>query len=487
MNTAIAKQSLIPTNLLEIVQYLEAMTSEERVEFFREPLHIFIFWFYYFPQNFECDLASFHDDWLWYLAMTDMSLLFIAFRGSLKTEETKIYVLYAILYALEEYIVVQSYEQTASNQWVRNLAKMMTTSSIINDFGNLHPYGQKRQIFEKSGSADFDARNGVKVQAISLGENARGISNFSEEQGTKRPTLLILDDVDNNSSTYTRSVIDKNYNKISGETIGAMSKKRSRVIFLGNVIRPDGVVPRFEKEKQNNTHWRIFKQPLYDERNEIAWKYFTPERIEQIKADEGKVAFGQNYLLIPYTWDAILSRDLISYGQCEIYDHICIGIDPAISERSTADKLGICATGFIDGKWKYVIESYGLLGRQKEPSRAVNFIHELYTRLNARTRNGVFCLVEVNAFQSIFRKLMQEKDIASRGYVSSKDKVTRFLEQEPSFNRGEIFFEEGKNSDLIADVIAFPDSEYKDIVDAMVFSFMGHNVSTVHRITTNKR
>lgn len=486
MNTAIAKQSLIPSNLLEIVQYLETLTGDERVEFFRNPLHIFIFWFYYFPQNFECELAVFHDDWLWYLAMTDMSILFIAFRWSLKTEETKVYVLYAILYALEEYIVVQSYEQTASNQWVRNLAKMLTSTTIVNDFGNLHPYGQKRQVFEKSGSADFDARNGVKVQAISLGENARGISNFSEEQGTKRPTLLILDDVDNNSSTLTRTVIDKNYLKITGETIGAMSKKRSRVIFLWNIIRPDGVVPRFEKDKQGNTHWKIFRQPLYNERNEIVWKYFTPERIEVLKADEWKIAFQQNYLLIPYSGDSILSRDLIRYGRCETYDHICIGIDPAISERSTADKLGICATGFIDGKWKYVIESYGLLGRQKDPSTAVNFIYELYTRLKSRTVHGVFCLVEINAFQSIFRKLLQEKSIACRGYTSSKDKVTRFLEQEPCFNRGEIFFEEGKNSDLIADVLQFPDSEYKDIVDAMVFSFMGTNVSTVHRITSKR-
>lgn len=486
MNQSLTKQSLIPTNLLEIVEYLETLTPPERVEFFRNPTHLFIFWFYYFPQNFECELATFHDDWLWYLGMTDMSLLFIAFRGSLKTEETKIYVLWLILYAVEEYIVVQSYEQTASNQWVRNLGKMMVSTTIVNDFGNLHPYGQKRQIFEKSGSADFDARNGVKVQAISLGENARGISNYSEEQGTKRPTLLILDDVDNNTSTYTRTVIDKNHLKITGETIGAMSKKRSRIIFLWNVIRTDGVVPRFEKEKAGNTHWKIFRQPLFDERNQIAWKYFTPERVEQIKADEWKVAFGQNYLLIPYTGDSILSRDLIRYGSCPVYDHICIGIDPAISEKSTADKLGICATGFIDGKWRYVIESYGLLGRQKDPSLAINFIFELYTRLKARTRNGVFCLVEVNAFQSIFRKLMQEKNIASRWYTSSKDKVTRFLENEPAFNRGEIFFEDGKNTDLVADVLQFPESEYKDIVDAMVFSFMGHNLSTVHRITSKR-
>lgn len=418
------------------------------------------------------------------MILTDLSLLLEAFRWSLKTEITKIGVLYSIVYTLEEYIVIQSYEQSASDQWVRNLAKMLTSRSIVEDYGNLHPYGQKRESFEKSGSADFDARNGVKVQALSLGESARGLSNFSEENGTKRPTLLVLDDVDNDRSTYTKTQIDKNYLKITGETIGAMSKKRSRVIFLWNTIRPDGVVRRFAKEKAWNDRWKIFRQPLFDEKNEIVWPYFTPERVEQIRADEWKIAFQQNYLLIPYAWESIVTNDLIQYGRVDMYDHICIGVDPAISESQLSDKFGICATGFIEWKWKYVIESHGLLWRLKDPTNAVNYLLEIYTRLKERSRSWVFCIVETNAFQKIFRKLMQDKWIASRAYVSSKDKVTRFLEVEPTFWRKEVFFEPWKNEDLVWDILQFPQSEYKDIVDAMVFSFMGNNINSVHRISS---
>jgi phage terminase large subunit-like protein len=47
--------------------------------------------------------------------------------------------------------------------------------------------------------------------------------------------------------------------------------------------------------------------------------------------------------------------------------------------------------------------------------------------------------------------------------------VTRFLEHESEFTKGEIFFEPEKNEELIDDVVVFPESEYKDVVDAMVF------------------
>lgn len=105
---------------------------------------------------------------MYYLWMTSLNLLVIGTRSSLKTETVRVYKLWELLYANSKYNFVQCYEQTSSDQWVRNLAKMMTSEAIVQDFGNLHPYGQKKEAFEKSGSADFDSLNGVKMQAIAL-------------------------------------------------------------------------------------------------------------------------------------------------------------------------------------------------------------------------------------------------------------------------------------------------------------------------------
>lgn len=79
-------------------------------------------------------------------------------------------------------------------------------------------------------------------------ENLRGANTYEEEQGTSRPDLLVLDDIDTTDSVRNVEIIDKNENKLRQETIGAMSKEKHRVIFLGNTISNDGIVRRFAED-----------------------------------------------------------------------------------------------------------------------------------------------------------------------------------------------------------------------------------------------
>ena len=72
----------------------------------------------------------------------------------------------------------------------------------------------------------------MKFLAKSTRQGVRGANTFNEYSGSSRPTLLVLDDIDTNDSTANSAIIDKNYNKIIGETIGAMSSERSKIIFL---------------------------------------------------------------------------------------------------------------------------------------------------------------------------------------------------------------------------------------------------------------
>jgi len=67
-----------------------------------------------------------------------------------------------------------------------------------------------------------------------LGQKLRGAVSKNS-----RPELLILDDIDVTDSVRNPEVISKNYEKITGETIGAMSKQKNQIIFLGNTINQD--------------------------------------------------------------------------------------------------------------------------------------------------------------------------------------------------------------------------------------------------------
>lgn len=92
---------------------------------------------------------------------------------------------------------------------------MLSTPEIIRDYGELFPSETKRKDMKKSSISNFEAHNGVKVASKSLGGTIRGTTVFSKSTGKiERPTLLVLDDIDTDSSVKSMKIIESNENKI---------------------------------------------------------------------------------------------------------------------------------------------------------------------------------------------------------------------------------------------------------------------------------
>lgn len=301
--------------------------------------------------------------------MTNLSMLIKGFRGSIKTEIVKVYLVYCICYKIEPYIVIQSYDSGSSEDMVRNVARMLMNESIVKDYWMLFPFTSDKEDMKKRSVSNFDSTNWVRVVSKSLWEKLRWASNYDEEAWSDRPTLLVLDDIDVIDSVRNVEIINKNYQKITWETIWSLSKERSRIIFLGNVILTDGIVPRFASEKAASPFWKIYHQPLFDENGNTTWDFFTPSMIDQIRDAEWD-AFEPNYLLIPSKLLGMtvfdMSRDYVVkpyYKEIEwfrLYQHpkwrLKIGIDMAEGwERgdfSTITALDDMAKVVFQFKWR---------------------------------------------------------------------------------------------------------------------------------------
>ena len=46
---------------------------------------------------------------------------------------------------MDPYIIVQSYESKLSGEWVRQVAKMLISPSIVKDYGMLFPFNVERE------------------------------------------------------------------------------------------------------------------------------------------------------------------------------------------------------------------------------------------------------------------------------------------------------------------------------------------------------
>lgn len=298
----------------ESMKWLEKTNSATRREFFsvKSPDRFLLWWVYYYVDDFITPLADFHYDWIEYL-LGDKDVMIEGFRWSIKTTVVSAVITYKICNGFCNFVTWQSYDDGASSRNTTQIAIKLLSTGLVKDYWKLFSLSWSKEDLQKKSVSDFDTTNWVKVLATSLGQKLRGALSRNE-----RPDMLVLDDIDVSDSVRNPETISKNYNKITWETFGAMTKEgKSQIYFLGNTINKDWIVPRFREEKKDDKNWKIFHQPLILN-EEIQWDFFTEDIIERIKSKEW-LAFNQNYLLIP---GDIYEDWLVKEDYLRFYEHI---------------------------------------------------------------------------------------------------------------------------------------------------------------------
>jgi predicted phage terminase large subunit-like protein len=380
------------------------------------------------------------------------------------------YACHCIIYRTEPYIIVQSYEGKLSGEWVRNVAKMLMTESIIDDYGMIFPLEIRKEDLAKKSVTSFEATTGVKIESRSTGEVLRGANDYNIKEGSSRPTLLFIEDVDTTDSVKNVLIIDQTYEKIMGETIGSLDQFRRRIIVIGNTISDDGILPRFKAAHANKKNWRIRWQPLIYPDGRNAWpEVFTEEIVLKLQ-DEGPVAFGQNYRLEPRRGgDSIIPRSNLKFARAvpsHSHARIIFGIDPAFSEKTNTDSMALAICAHI-GDQRYIMKVIEFKGKEKNEEKFCNAIEQLYRSLNC-----AIIRIEKNNGGSVLASLLRKRNLAIEEIAASKDKETRLLEQEGRFARGEVYFLPG-TEDAQEQLIKFPNVKHDDMVDAIVYSLGG--------------
>lgn len=464
MKSKTTKKEKVESQKDKMKLFLQAMeklkkSKELRIATFRKSFPAFFF--YYFGWK---HMKMWQLEWMWEL-QNGKNVLIKWFRGSRKTTIVRGFSAWCAIYQVEPFQVVQSYEDTASGEWVRQVAILVSKKAIVNDYGQLFPFEAKREEMTKKSLKDFELLNGSKIMSKSLGQTLRG-ANSDVWDTPQRPTLLILDDIDTNSSVKNPDIIEENERKILWETIGALDPLRRRVIFLGNVILEDGVVPRFCEAYKDSKFWKIFEQPLITEEWVNVWpEEFTEDVVSQLE-DDWEIPFNQNYKLIPYmSGQKIIKKSQILHASEWPDDAlIYMGIDPAHSLKTSSDSLAVVVTAHY---WeeRFIIDAFEFEWEDKNEVKVTNFVENLYHKYNVQVIN-----IETNNGWHIIGRALQDKELCVNFIAAKNDKVQRLLEHQWRFTRQRVFFIEWTEN-LQEQLIKFPTKKVKDdLVDAMVYS-----------------
>ena len=435
---------------------------------------------YYFLPSVRYWLAVFHyqmcDD-----MMSDQNCLFDMFRESGKTFWAKVKFIHNIVYRKKRFMMYYCADKTKSSSHMFDISVMLTTNKKIKaDYGILltkrkvSDIGDDDEMPTKKTVSEFITKNYVRCKAMSIWESPRG-EQYMTQDGTFRPDFAIIDDADILKNVRNKDIITKNEEWFNDELMGGLSDD-SQIIFLGNTILKDGLVPRIRIAHQYDPDWRIRRVPLVTPAGQITWpERYTWADVEKKKRKLGPTAFNRSMLLIAGTpGELIIKRPWIKWStdKPETNMFIVIWLDPAHSTKTKSDELGITVTAHIriDGfMYRYIVESFGLAWDEKHETYSIPFITGLYQKWSASL---IRC--ESNNGWEIIGRSLQWLHCAVEFVNQTKDKETRLLEYQVDFSLGRVFFIEWgwENQKLVDQLLNFPDVPHDDRVDSMVTSFV---------------
>lgn len=401
---------------------------------------------------------------------SNMLACIVAFRGSAKsTLVTLSYSLWSILgIQQKKFVLIICQTQALARQHMVNLRHELEQNDLLKS--DLGPF--REEPGEWAMSSLVFKNNGARIMVASFDQSIRGVRHMEH-----RPDLIILDDIEDLSSTRTMEGRNKTFDWFTREII-PLGDIGTRVMLVGNLLHEDSLMMRLrrrieDKELKGTFQW----SPLLTEDGVCLWpeKFDTSEKIETLQQSvANELAWQQEYLLkIISDSTRVVWPEWIHYAdESEQADEKCnstvIGVDLAISQRETADYTAMVPTrayGRMENLRIYI---------QPNPVNARLTFPETKERLEnlAAAYSGdrkPLLLVEDVGYQAAMIQEMKKLGYRVEGVkLNGADKRSRLALVSHLIKDGTIRFPKKGAEQLITQILGLGIERHDDLVDAFV-------------------
>ena len=407
-----------------------------------------------------------------------------------------------------KYILIISETEDLSTKFVEWInGQMKYNKKLRADLGELMSQNKFDNV--KDTGIEFITNKGTMIRAAGMGKALRGARN-----GSYRPDLIILDDLESMANTNTKELREKNlywYNSVI-EPIG--SKDRSAFLYVGTLVHGNGLLPNIltrldykcrkyaaiVSEPDNMELWQKYSEILDDKTDEgreakadafysenkeemdKGWKTlwggrWTYDALMKKKSNLGTRAFNSEYLNIAYDPDSQeFSEEIIQYyDENDLIDQygrkIALDIfgfwDLAVGKGNKRDDYNAVlilgrakATGvmYVLDCWSAKVPAHKAL--QKAEEMIVEWVPMLF---------GVETIqMQFEFFRQLRENLMKHGVYNTRlkEYVPRTKKEDRIKTLEPLFETGYLRIKKNHRL-LLEQLLTFPGGEHDDLPDAL--------------------
>lgn len=425
----------------------------------------------------------------------------IAPRGTAKSSlVAAVYVLYHVMFDEGKKVIV-----IASKTQAQAVLLLQTIKDILDyseQFRVVFGYWGKQSAIKWS-NHQIVLKDKTFITCLGTGQQVRGI-----KYGNQRPTLIVVDDPEDEANTRTKEAMESNLKWLLQAVEKAIDQKKGRVVVVGTpqhercivfTLRdnPMWVTRQYkylnEVEGEQVSLWPEMKTVKELEDEKAAYEamgrvsYWYRERQCEVTADEHQIFVKEMFRWYEGYVERIGSHSYLHLTELDgvkcdtlMPVNIFMGVDPASTMNDWSDFTAIVPTAMNKKRERFILD---YVERRMTPMVVAETVLAKYNELKP-----VRTTIETNGYQEMLRdylNMTQRIPGAESGERTRDKKEKRYIDGiQPYFAQRQVFVKKSMQS-LIDQFLLYPRSKHDDLLDGTYLSFK-RNFPPFHETPSDK-
>ena len=451
------------------------------------------------PNMFAVNSPKFHYEIAEKLLNPDISQMnIVAPRGHAKSSIIGgIFPLYHLMYGKGQKLIVLV--SRTQDHAVKLLGLLKDTMDYSETFRSLFGYWGSHSAKSWSKS-EIELKDGSMIICKGTGQQLRGI-----KVGNQRPTLIIVDDPEDENNTKTAEAMENNLRWLLQSAVPSLDPMKGRIVVIGTPQHQRCLVETlkdmhgwdnmtFKPDFVNNIAlwedwWSIEK--LLEKKKELdsinRLSVFYREYACEIVGDEDQLFKAEDFRFYEGDFHRRNNKNYLKItsldgSPCDeiVPINVFTGVDPASSVKRGADYSVIYNLGVDDQERKFSLPYY------RKHATPLNLAEAIVD--NFRKYRSEKTRIESVGYQEMLREYVLKRSRDEKLFIPGlnikenprNSKNNRLESLQPIFAKRQMFIHK-KQQELMDELLLFPRGKHDDILDGLYYANKG-SFSPYHKV-----
>ena len=365
---------------------------------------------------------------------------------------------------------------------IKLLGTIKDTIEYSQSFRQIYGYWGQHNAKQWS-KTEIELKDGSMIICKGTGQQLRGI-----KVGSQRPTLIIVDDPEDENNTKTAEAMEQNLRWLLQSAVPSLDPRRGKICVIGTPQHQRCLVEVLKDMKGwVNMHfspdldkkialWEAWQpiEKLLQKKSELESigrsSVFYREYMCQIVGDEDQL-FKDAYIQY-HSYELKIDKDDKHYltdGDSEIPVNVFMGVDPASSVRKTADYSVIMPVAVDENNNRYILQYYRQRATPMQLAESIIEYFKLFKPVKVR--------VESVGYQEMLREYLRQRCDEEKIFISGlvikenprTSKSSRLETMQPYFAQKKMYMLKSL-VEMRDELLLYPRGKHDDLLDGLFYA-----------------